>query len=394
MVSGEIIYAMTKKIKVIAITGIRSDYDLMSSTYKALSKDNKFDFRIIVTGAHCLAKFGKTLNEIKKDKIKILKIIKSLSNPNQIGSRAISLGIQLQKITKTIIKFNPDFIFSIGDREESLTASIIGSYIDKPVVHISGGDRVVGNVDDQIRHAVSKMSHLHFTTNISSSNRLIKMGEQSFRVKNLGHPGLERLKNEKKLSLMDISKKIQFSLKKPYLMLIYHPLSSEKKLSKKYMLLILDAINDLKLKTVIIFPNSDEGNNGVIEAINKYKKNKNFKIFKHLPRNLFINLLRNTNCLVGNSSCGILEAPFLKLPAVNIGNRQKERVHAKNVKFVSHDKKKIKKTIKNIIYGKKFKKQISKSQYLFGKGDTSKKIMQLLKKIKINKKLLIKDITY
>jgi GDP/UDP-N,N'-diacetylbacillosamine 2-epimerase (hydrolysing) len=388
------LHTIMKKIKVLAITGIRSDYDFMSDVYKEISKNKYFDFNLIVTGTHCLFKFGKTINEIKKDKVKIIKIIKSIKNPDINGSRAISLGVQLQKITPIIIKLSPQYIFAVGDREESLVASIIGSYLDTPVVHFAGGDRVVGNVDDQVRHAVSKLSHLHITTNKFSANRLIRSGEQIFRIHNFGNPGIDRFNTQKKISSIELSKYLNFKLLDPFFILIYHPLSSEKNKAYSYMKTILLSLKETNYQYIVIYPNSDEGNSGVIKAINEFKNEKKFKIFKHLPRKIFINLLKRANGMIGNSSSGILEAPFLNLPVLNIGNRQKKRIHGNNVIFVNHNKIKIKKAIEKILNDKKFLNKIKITKNLFGNGKVSKKVIKLLKNLKITSKLLIKDITY
>lgn len=385
---------MKRKIKILAITGIRSDYDFMSLVYKEISANKNFDFSLIVTGAHLLSRFGKTINEIKKDKIKIIKIIKSIKNPDEKGSRAISLGIQLKKITPIARELKPDFIIAVGDREESLTASILGSYLDIPVIHFGGGDRVVGNVDDQVRHAVSRLSNLHITTNKFSAERLIKSGEQKFRVKNLGNPGIDRFKKEKILPKCEIAKLLHFDLSKPFFLFIYHPLSSEKNKSYKYTKLILSALKISKHRYIIIFPNSDEGSRGVIKAINEFRDQKTFKICKHLSRNIFVNLLKKSNGLIGNSSCGILEAPFLNLPVINIGNRQKKRVHGNNVIFVTHNKVEILNAITKVLTNYNFIKNIKKTKNLFGNGKMVNKFINFIYKVKIKKKLLIKDLTF
>ena len=385
---------MKRKIKLLAITGIRSDYDFMSSVYKELSKNKNFDFRLIVTGAHMLSRFGKTIDEIKKDKIQIIKIVKSLKNSDEKGSRAISLGLQLQKITPIIRKLKPDFIFAVGDREESLTSSILGSYLDIPIIHFGGGDRVVGNVDDQVRHAVSKLSNIHITTNKFSAERLIKSGEQKFRVKNFGNPGIDRFKKEKVLTKKEISKFLNFDISNPFFIVIYHPLSSEKNKSYKYAKTILSALKISKLKYIIIFPNSDEGNTGVIKAINEFRNHKTFKICKHLPRRIFVNLLKKSNGMIGNSSSGILEAPFLNLPVINVGNRQKKRVHGNNVIFIKHNKKQILNAINYVLKNQVFKKNIKKTKNLFGNGKMINRFINFLIKVKIENKLIVKDLTY
>ena len=221
------------------------------------------------------------------------------------------------------------------------------------------------------------------------------MGEEKFRVFNVGNPGLDRLRNYPKLTRIELSKRIGFDIKneKHFLILIQHPLSSEFKKSYLQMRVSLSAIVELGFKTAVIYPNSDAGSEGIIKAINEFKNFSNIKIFKNIPRLEFINLLRKASCLVGNSSCGILEAPFLKLQVVNVGNRQKERMHANNVLFVSHNKRQIMKAINKSI-SINYKNKMKKIKNPFGNGKSSKKIANILSKIRINKKLLNKEMTY
>jgi len=387
---------MNKKNKlVLGITGIRSEYDIMSSVFKEISLHPNLNLRLIVTGAHLSDKYGLTVREIKKDKFEISEEIESLVDSDTESSRVIGLSMQVEAMTRAVKKIKPDVLLVLGDREESLAIAIVGTYLSIPVAHISGGDKVVGNIDDHVRHSVTKLAHIHFPTSEDSKRRILRMGEENFRVFNVGNPGLDRLRNYPKLSRRELSIKIGLNIEneKHYLILIQHPLSSEYKKSYVQMKITLRAINDLGYKTIVIYPNSDAGSEGIIKAINEFKNNPNIIIFKNIPRLEFINLLRNASCLVGNSSCGILEAPFLRLPVINIGNRQKERMHAKNVIFVPHNKKQIEKSIKKAI-SPKYRDKMKKIKNPFGNGKSSIKIAKILSKIKINKKLLNKEITY
>ncbi len=386
----------SKKKLIIGITGIRSEYDIMSSVFKEISERKMLKLKLIVTGAHMSKKYGETIKEIRKDGFKIAYSLKSLQEKGGLESRLIGLGMQVHKLAKVIMRMRPDFLIVLGDREESMTAGLISAYMNVPLIHIGGGDRVIGNVDDQIRHAVSKLAHIHIVTNESSKQRLLKMGEQSFRVFNYGNPGLDRIINTPELPLKKIPELKNFFLdkKENFLVLIQHPLSSEVKSSKKQIKITLEAIKETNMKTIIIYPNSDVGSTDIIKVIEGYRKFDNFKIIKNIPRHSFVNILRKCSCLVGNSSCGILEAPILKIPVINIGNRQRGRLHAKNVVFVDHNKEKIKKSLNYVLNNRKYKKLLVNVDNPYGNGKSSKKIVDLIEKIKINDKLLIKDITY
>lgn len=385
-----------KKIKILAVTGIRSDYDLMQPVYSALSNKINIDLRFFVTGAHLSRRHGYTINQIIKDKFKISQRSKSLIISNTLDSRVLGMTKQLKDLVKTINSIKPNLLLVLGDREEAMSAAIAGSYMNVPIAHIAGGDRVIGNIDDQIRHAVTKLSHIHFTTSSESKQRVINMGEQSFRVFNVGNPGIDRLIKLKKIPSSKLSKEINFDINynEKYLMLIQHPLSSEYLESYKQMCITLKAIKELKIKTIIIFPNSDVGSQEIIRAIKEYDHLDFVYSIENLEREIFVNLLRNCSCLIGNSSAGILEAPSLKLPVVNIGNRQKKRLHSTNVQFVQHDVKKIKKAIKRSIFDKKYIDKVKKCKNPYGNGTASSKIANILSQLKIDSKLLIKDITY
>lgn len=385
----------TKKL-ILGVTGIRSEYDIMSSVYKSIQEHKLLDLKLVVCGAHLSKTFGLTINEIKKDKFKIAARINNLKISKDPSSRLKGLAIQLDKLIYHVRRINPDFLLVLGDREEAMNTALVGAYMNIPVAHICGGDRVVGNVDDQVRHAVSKLAHLHFVTNIESEKRLIKSGEQKFRVKNVGNPGLDRLLQEPTISDNVLSKKLNIKINKfeKFILVIQHTISTEIDCSYDQMKITLQTLEKFEEKKIIVFPNSDPGSKEIIKAINQYKKEPNFYLIKNIPRTEFVNLLRRASCLVGNSSAGIMEAPLIKLPVINVGNRQKGRLHSSNVQFVPHNKKLIDKAIRKAIYDKKYIKEVKKCFNPYGDGLSSKRIANILSKTKLDKKLFIKDLTY
>lgn len=381
---------------VLAVTGIRSEYDIMSSVFSAIKKHPKLDLNVAVTGAHLSETFGYTVKEIKKDGFKVVDCIESLLDGNDDSLRVKGLGIQIQGLVQTVSRIKPDFLLVLGDREESIATALVSTYMNIPLVHISGGDRVVGNIDDQVRHAVTKLAHIHMTTNLESKNRIISLGEQKFRIFNVGNPGLDRLLKVKKISMSQLSKKLNFDLFKnePFIMLIQHPLSSEYEFAYDQMKITMQAVEELGIKTIISYPNSDAGGTQIIKAISEHEDNPLIHVVKNIPRLEFVNLMRSCSCLIGNSSAGILEAPLMKIPVINIGNRQKGRLHSSNVQFVKNNKNHIKKAINKAIFDKNYLKTVSKCKNPYGDGKSSKRIAQIIASVKIDAKLLIKDITY
>lgn len=385
------------KLKILAITGIRSEYDLMYPVYQEIHKHDKLSLSLIVTGAHLSKNFGYTIETIKKDGFHIADCIESLIDGDNAISRLQSASIQLVHLSQAINRIRPDMLLVLGDREEAINTAICGTYLNIPIAHISGGDRVIGNADDQIRHAVTKLAHLHFTTSEESKKRVLKLGEQPFRVFNVGNPGIDRIAQTKHIEKSVILKHFNFlttQLDQPLVVLIQHVISTEIDSAAQQMNETLQAISELKLNTIMSYPNSDAGSRDMINIIEKYRTLPHLRIEKFIPRDFFVNALRHASCLLGNSSLGLLEAPFLKLPVINVGNRQKARQHAGNVEFVPHNKNNIINAVKKACFDQDYRDYISTLECPFGDGNASKKIAHTLANIAYNREFLIKDISY
>jgi len=388
-------YDMNAKKCVLGITGIRSEYDIMSSVFRAIEDNPDLDLKLIVTGAHLSDAFGHTIDEIHADGFVIADEIESLLNGDQLSFRVKGLSIQLQGLVQAVTRIKPDIMIVLGDREEAMTTALVGAYMNIPVAHIAGGDRVIGNVDDQVRHAVTKLAHIHFTTNQESYERIVRLGEQEFRIYNIGNPGLDRLMNVPEISNMTLSESLGFELgEDPFILLIQHSISTEIDDAYLQMKTTLEAVRDIGVKTVLTYPNSDAGGQKMIEAIHEYEELPFLHITKNVPRLEFVNLMRRASCLLGNSSAGILEAPILKLPVINVGNRQKGRLHAENVQFVPHNKDQIVDATHRAIFDLEYRKSVASCSNPYGDGKSSTRIADILATIHIDDKLLIKDITY
>ncbi len=386
--------------KVLAITGIRSEYDILYPVIDELRNRKAFDVGVVVCGAHLSDWHGFTLKKIEEDGFKIVDKIDCLFMTNRKTQRVKGVGILTYALSQTIERENPDFLIVVGDREESIATALAGNYMDVLVAHIGGGDPVYGNADDPIRHAVSKLAHIHFTITELYAEYLRKMGEEAWRIFNVGNPALDRIRITPTKSLDQISNFLNFNIKdKNFVVLIKHPLSSEKENSYLHMKITIESLAELGkkygLKTIGIYPNTDPGSYDILRAIDEYKSSNYIKFYKTLPREIFVNILRNALCLVGNSSMGVLEAPFYKLPVVNVGSRQKGRLNAGNVEFVPHKKEVIKKAVLKACYDENYRKYVKSLENPYGDGFASKRIGDILENINLNdKKWWIKKLSY
>ncbi len=359
-----------KKRKILAITGIRSEYDVSYSVFDHIRNKPSLDIEIIACGAHLSSWHGNTLNIILRDGFKVVDKIKNLLSENSDSSRADGAGILIAGLARAVARIKPNFLLATGDREEPLAMAIVANYLKIPLAHIFGGDSAVGNADDCVRHAISKLAHLHFTACAEHKKRLIKMGEEEFRIFNVGNPALDRIRTTPKLNKKELSKLLNFDItNEPFVIILQHPLSCESDQSYKYMKIIMEAVKELAIKAIVIYPNTDPSSHDIIRAIEEYRYLPHIKIYKNLERLSFVNLMRQASCLIGNSSCGLLEAPFVKLPVINVGDRQKGRINAGNVIFVEPKKKLILDNINKFTYNKEFRKKfISKIKNNYGKN--------------------------
>lgn len=387
---------MRSKRLILGVTGIRSEYDIMSSVFRAIEDHPRLDLQLIVTGAHLSPAFGYTVDNIRADGFTIAEEVQSLINGDDASSRVKGMGVQLQGLVQAAARIKPDMLLVLGDREEAMTTALVGAYMNIPVAHISGGDRVVGNVDDQLRHAVTKLAHLHYVTSDASAERVLRLGEEPWRVTNVGNPGLDRLLEVEHLSRGELGKRLNLSIADgtPLIVLIQHALSSEIDDAYQQMHTTLSAVAELGIPTALSYPNSDAGGQQMIRAIEEFRGLPNLSIAENVPRIDFVNLMRHASCMLGNSSAGILEAPLLHLPVVNVGNRQRGRLNAGNVEFVPHDRNAIVAAVRKAVWDEQYRADVRACHNPYGDGRSSARIAESLAMTTIDSRLLIKDITY
>jgi GDP/UDP-N,N'-diacetylbacillosamine 2-epimerase (hydrolysing) len=381
-----------KKRKILYISGSRAEYGLMKETLLAIKRQPGLELEIVATGMHLMQEFGETVSEIIKDNFKIHRI-EAVYEGDDKESMANFIGDFITKFIKLVKKIKPDMIFVQGDRSEMLGAAIVGAYLAIPVVHTHGGD-VTSTVDEFARHAITKLSHIHFAATKKSAERIIKMGEESWRVFVVGAPGFGSIYNEKLLSKDELGKKYDLDFTKPILLVLQHPLTTEVEEAAAQIKQTMDAIKELKFQSIVIYPNADAGGREMIKVIEKYKKYPFIRVYKSLPSLDYLSLLKSITVMAGNSSSGIIESSPFKLPVVNIGERQDRRERSCNVLDVDYSKERIRKAIYKAIYDKEFRKKVKNCKNPYGDGKAGQRITDVLSKIKIDKKLLQKQISY
>jgi len=304
-----------------------------------------------------------------------------------------SLGVFLISITDSLNRLQPDIVLLAGDRGEQLMTAIAAAHMNIPVAHVQAGE-LSGNIDGMTRHAITRYAHLHFASNQDAVDRLRKMGEQEFRIHLTGAPQLDELVNGDHVQAEEIAALFRLDLNHPVILLIQHSVTEQYNKTLTQTREVLEAVSSLNLQTVAIFPNNDAGNSEVRRVLERYRK-PFIRIERNLARPIFIGLMKLASVVVGNSSSGLIEAPCFKLPAVNVGERQRGRQRGDNVIDVDCSRDRIKKAIQEAL-SIKFRKKIQKqcrNPYL-GDGQVSRRIVHILKTTPLDEKLLKKQISY
>ena len=373
-------------MRLLCVTGIRSDYDILYPVLSELKKANH-ELIIVVSGAHLSDQHNNTYKRIIEDGFQIEDKVDTLLSTDRAVQRSKGTGLLIQGLTQTVERTDPDFLLVLGDREESIATAIVGNYMEKLVVHIGGGDPVYGNADDPMRFAVSKLAHIHCCTAQPYAENLQKIGEENFRIFFTGNPAYANIDFVPVIEKADLMNQLDIKSEN-YIVIIKHPLSSEVESAGEQMetaLKSLEAFCDKhNFQVVCIPPNSDPGSHKMKMVLEKYSEKDWLIKAETLPRLQFINLMRHARALVGNSSMGILEAPHYKLPVVNIGNRQQGRLNAGNVEFVPYINDEIIIAVEKATLDDEYRQKIKNLKNPFGDSSAPQKVMEAIESVDIN----------
>jgi UDP-hydrolysing UDP-N-acetyl-D-glucosamine 2-epimerase len=394
------------KKRIIAVfTGNRAEYGLQFPILRAINKHPDLEYRLLVSGAHLDSNFGNTLEEIKNDGFQIdaeIDIEMSNKSPNAT-SQAIGSGIL--SISQALLKIKPDIMLVYADRFEGFAAVIAATQMNIPTAHVEGGDLTEGGaLDDSVRHAMTKLSHMHFTTNQQATNRILGMGEEHWRVSTVGFPAIDLISEGQFAQAQEVLSKFNLDSSHPVVLFTQHSVTTEYHQAREQIKLSLAALERIALKgaqVIITYPNNDVGGQEIIEELQKLslKNIENIKIYKSLGRFFYhgvlalsLNPLMKVVC-VGNSSSGLKETPAFKCPAVNIGSRQDGRLRGNNVIDSNYNTDEIFKKIEICLYDKEFRDLCIKSTNPYWMGDAGLKIAKILAETPLNQKLIRKRMT-
>ena len=365
-----------------------ANYNSIKSLISEVKKNKNLKLQLIVGSSATSDKYGDVYNRIVKDGYIVDFKIENQFGTTELSSMVKTTAIAMIELSECFNKLNPDLVFTVGDRHETISTAITASYMNILVAHTMGGE-ITGTIDETVRHSITKLSNLHFVSNYDSYKRVIKLGENKKHVFNVGCPRndlikkiIKKKKFQKEFKLISkagVGDLDEIRQNDHYIVVLQHPVTTEILKTKKSIQCILKAIVQLDKKNIIIWPNSDAGSDEISKQIRIFREKgllKKTKIVKNLPIEQYIPLIKNTKCLIGNSSSAIRDGSFLGIPAVNIGTRQNGRLRYKNVLDAALDTDDILKKIKKN-YGKKFK-----SSNIYGDGTSGKRIISIIKKLK------------
>lgn len=383
--------------KICVFVGSRANYSSIKSVMRAIKQHPDLELQVVLGASALLDRFGRVENLIRKDGFEPNFTFHNIVEGENPTTMAKSTGLGIIEASMIFDNLKPDYLVVVGDRFEMMSVTIAAAYMNIGIIHTMGGE-VSGTIDESIRHAITKFAHIHFPANEDARERIIKMGEHPEYVHNVGCPRmdivLEELQKNSHEALKDLFTDNggvgrSFDLTKPFLLASQHPVTTEFGSNRSQIEETLAALNELKMPTIMLWPNADAGSDDISKGIRTFREKFApdwLHVFKNLPTATYIHLMNTTSCLIGNSSSGVREGAFIGTPVVNIGTRQNQRQHAKNVLNAGYHRNEIVDAIKHQVEHGKYERDD-----LYGNGHAGKKIADIL--AKSNPKIQ-KTITY
>lgn len=355
-------------IKILFISGTRADFGKIKPLIKSVQGSKTHDYGIFVTGMHLMARYGLTINEIKKSGFDN---IYSYINQTPGESMESVLANTISGLSRYLHENHFDLIVVHGDRVEALAGAMVGALRNTLVAHIEGGE-VSGTIDELMRHAITKMSHIHFVGSDTARKRLIQLGERPSSIFNIGSPDVDIMLSDSLPTIKEAKSRydIEFDT---YSLAMLHPVTTRPEYQEEHATIFVDSLIKSNKNYVVIYPNNDPGSDEILKAYKKLQGNSRFKIFPSVRFEHFLILLRNSDFIIGNSSAGIHEAPVYAIPTINIGERQHNRIKHDSVTNVDFDERDILKAIQNAP-----RPNSSPPLFHYGKGDSASRFMSAL----------------
>ncbi|MGI6456198.1 MAG: UDP-N-acetylglucosamine 2-epimerase [bacterium] len=369
---------------VAVITGTRAEYGLLKPVLDKIQASDQLTLSLIVTGMHLSPEHGLTIRQIEQDGIPIAAKVDMLLSSDSSSAMAKGLGIGLYGITQELERLQPDILLILGDRVEAFAGAIAGLFCGTVVGHLHGGEITQGGLDEYMRHAITKLSHLHFTASEKARERVIRLGENPEYVFCVGAPGLDALLQYPELENSTLEKELGTPLPSRFALIVQHPISTHPETAADEIHATLQAVKEMGIPAILIYPNADAGSRKMRAVIQEFELEHWLKTYINLPRILYINLLRRASVLLGNSSSGMLDSASFGVPTINIGERQEGRERGSNVLDVPPQQNAIAQALQTALYDETFIQKAKQATNPYGDGKASERIVQILTIIDLN----------
>ena len=360
-------------MRILAVTGSRSDYDLLEPVLRQIEARPGLELVLVATCAHLARAWGGTGARIQG--YRDLRMRPTLIDWDSPEARLKSMGLELIALAQDLAEARPDLVLVLGDREDALLAAMAACYSWIPVAHIFGGDLGQATVDDSVRHAVSKLAHLHFAASDWSRQALLQLGEDPARVHVCGNPALDRIRRLPAWPAERLHESFGIVPGQPVVLVCQHPVGPNPAVAARELEVILRACRVADAQVVVNTPNSDPGSSGPLRV---WEDLGDALRVRNLDQEAWVALLRRCNLLVGNSSAGLLETPFLGIPAVNVGRRQVGRRHAGNVLFVEAEEEAVRRAVTQALCDPGYRAQVRALPCPFGDGHAAERVVEVL----------------
>lgn len=393
------------KRTVAIFTGNRAEYGLQHPILRAVDKHPDLDYRLLVSGAHLDANFGSTLDEIRNDGFRVDAEVKIEMDASSLFATAQAIGAGIIAISKTLAQLRPDIMVVYADRFEGLAAVVAATQMNVPTAHIEGGDLTEGGaLDDSVRHAMTKLSHLHFTTNQQASNRILAMGEEAWRVHTVGFPAIDLISEGNYARPNEVIERLGIDLDRPIVLFTQHSVTTEFDQAAAQIepsLLAITALAANGIQIILTYPNNDAGGKEINQRLEEFRERTlpNIQVHRSLGRYLYHGVLALANdptrriACVGNSSSGLKETPAFGCPTVNIGSRQDGRLRGENVLDAAYNKNAIADAIRRCLFDEDFRDLCRRAKNPYWLGDAGPKIANVLATVPLDQNLIRKRMT-
>ncbi|PSL03950.1 UDP-N-acetylglucosamine 2-epimerase [Cecembia rubra] len=373
---------MNKKRKIAVVITARPSYSRVKTALQAIQEHPDLELQLVVASSALLERYGSAVNYIEKDGFQIAAKVFNVLEGENLAAAAKTTGIGILELSTVFDNLKPDMVVTIADRFETMATAISATYMNIPLVHIQGGE-ITGNIDEKVRHSITKLADYHFVASQDAYERVIKLGEDPVTVFNTGCPSIDLADKVKQNPVLDFDPYKKYGgvgacpdLSKGYVVVMQHPVTNEYQDSRKHINETLYAIKDIGFPVLWFWPNVDAGADGTSAGIRAFREKyqtSHIHFFKNMEGEDFLKLLYNSKCLVGNSSVGIRECAYLGVPVVNIGSRQNKRARGENVMDVGYEGEAIAAAVQHF-----FHKGRPEPSHVYGGGDAGIQIARLL----------------